>query len=306
MDGAVGRTIRCATTSSRSRMAGERARRADAAAARVQPPAGAAAEVLDLNEVVGEHGARCCGACSARTSSSRIVARARRRGLVKADPGQIEQVIMNLVVNARDAMPDGGKLTIETARRRARRRRTPPSTWACKPGPYVMLAVTRHRHGHGPRPRRRASSSRSSPPRRAARAPGSGLSTVLRHRPAERRPHLGLQRARPRHDVQGLLAAHDGEPSAARRPSAGTGRRRARGTETILLVEDEGQVRALARASCAALGYHVLEARERRARRSLMSRALPGPHPPALTDVVMPHMGGRRAGAAARDRAPAT
>ena len=64
-----------------------------------------------------------------------------RLGAVKADPGQIEQVIMNLVVNARDAMPQGGRLTLKT-RRRGHSKDRHTQVRLAPPGPYVMLEVS--------------------------------------------------------------------------------------------------------------------------------------------------------------------
>ena len=95
---------------------------------------------------------------------------------MRADPGQLEQVLLNLALNARDAMPRGGALTIETAAVELTEH-TQRQADAVRPGGYVVLAVTDTGHGMD-RTTLRTSSSRSSRPRESGKGTGLGLSTV--------------------------------------------------------------------------------------------------------------------------------
>ncbi len=208
------------------RQAGGARRRADAPAARLQPPPGPRAARPRPERRRRRHGADAPPA-DRRGHRARRPRSTRSLGRVQADPGQIEQVIMNLVVNARDAMPTGGRLTIETANveldETYARGRTRPST----PGRYVMLAVTRHRHRHGRRDRRRRIFEPFFTTKERGKGTGLGLSTVYGIVKQSGGYDLGLQRARARHDVQDLPArACDGTARGPRR--GGADRRRPR------------------------------------------------------------------------------
>ena len=110
---------------------------------------------------------------------------------IQADPNQLENAMLNLAVNARDAMPEGGKLTIETANAHLDEAMR-PSTSGVPAGQYVMIAVTDTGAGMTARRRSRRRSIRSSPPRRAASGTGLGLEPGLRLRQAVRRPREDL------------------------------------------------------------------------------------------------------------------
>ena len=208
---------------------------------------------------------------------------------MKADPGQIEQVIMNLVVNARDAMPQGGRLTIETAN--VDLDESYGRTHAeVEPGRYVLLAVSDT--GCGMTEEVKAAHLRAVLHHQGGRqGDRAGPGDRVRHRQAERRPRRGLQRGRAGHDVQGLPPLGRGRSSRRPAEAAPAGPDRAR--ETILLVEDEEAVRALTRLALQANGYTVLEAADGEEAIRLCERHA-GPIHLLVTDVVMPHMGGRQ------------
>ncbi len=211
-----------------------------------------------------------------------------RRDRVKADPTQLEQVLMNLAINARDAMPQGGRLTIETA------------------DVDVDESFAREHPGAGTGPHVRLS----------VQDDGIGMSAEIQARIFEpffttkdkgRGTGLGLSM------VYGIVKQHGGYVGVRSEEGGGTtfeiylpcagvtddtraepGAERgdaSRGSETILLVEDEADVRELTREILEMAGYTVLEA-ARGAEALRLCREFARPIDLLLTDVVMPQMSG--------------
>jgi CheY-like chemotaxis protein len=203
-------------------------------------------------------------------------------GAVRMDPGHLEQVLVNLILNARDAIPEGGTLTIETLEREigkaARARHV-------RPGPYVVLVV---------------------------RDTGTGMdSEALRHlfepfngaTSPQRRSGLGLS------IVHGIVRQNGGVVRVASEPGHGTSvkvylprvelaenplenpTQELRGGETVLIAEDEEGVRELLRKVLGDHGHAVLEARHGRDALMVADR-YERPIDLLITDVVMPEIGG--------------
>jgi two-component system, cell cycle sensor histidine kinase and response regulator CckA len=206
---------------------------------------------------------------------------------VTADPSQIEQVIMNLVVNARDAMPTGGQLTIETHNVHfdasyARMRVEAPT------GPCVMLAISDTGHGMD-----EATRSRIFEPFFTTKQPGqgTGLGLATVHGIVKQSGGDILVYSEPGQGTifkvilpaTGVVAEGSSAPTA--KGLAGGG------PETILLVEDEDMVRGLVREVLVDLGYTVLVAPGGNEALALASQH-EGPIALLLTDVVMPRVGG--------------
>jgi PAS domain S-box-containing protein len=209
-------------------------------------------------------------------------------GRVRADPSGIEQVVLNLAVNARDAMPEGGRLTIETTNVELDPRFVETHPGA-RPGPHVRLAVADTGRGMTPE-----TLAHLFEPFFTTKEPGKGTG-------------LGLA------TVYGIVKQHDGYIEVESAPGRGARfavylprlphadvetaeapapERPGRGVETILVVEDEADLRDLMREVLQGHGYTVLVA-EHPGEALRIAERHPGPIRLLLTDVVMPLMSGR-------------
>lgn len=209
--------------------------------------------------------------------------------LVHADPGQIEQVIVNLAINARDAMPHGGFLTIATANIVSddALTRTLPTL---NPGPYVQLAVSDTGIGMTDEVRRRAFEPFFTT-KEAGAGTGLGLATCYGIA-AQHQGVIDLISSEG-HGTTVTIYLPRAERRVADTPADATATADPGGTETILLVEDDPAVRDLTARVLRAHGYTVIEAADgdtaiRVVRSGSVSVQL------LLSDNVMPHMGGVR------------
>jgi two-component system, cell cycle sensor histidine kinase and response regulator CckA len=209
-------------------------------------------------------------------------------GLTLADPAQIDQVIMNLVINAREAMPDGGRLTIETANVHlddddAAR------LGGMKSGPHILLSVTDTGCGMDVQTRARLFEPFFTT-KAMGKGTGLGLSTVY-----------GIVK-QSGGDIQVRSAPGQGSTfmiylprellGVERAPSVPPPATRTGGTETIIVVEDEDAVRILAKRILRAAGYTVLAAASG-GEALVACESHKGDIHLVLTDVVMPLMGGQ-------------
>src|SRR5271155_2436276 len=272
-------------------------------------------KVLDLNAVLAEV-AKMLDRLIGKDVELRVVPAA-SLGRVKADPGQMEQVILNLAVNSRDAMPNGGTLTIETRdveldENDSRRHETAP------PGKYVMLAVSDTGDGMDTE-----TQARMFEPFFTTKAPGKGTGLglasvygVVKHSdgwiwvdsepgqgttfkiylprveesrvdeseikessPKQSRPEkLEIRESKTAESLCGQSA-----PSVASAP---------KGTETVLVVEDQDGIRDIVRESLRRNGYKVLIAVDGNEALQ-MAANYPDPIHLLVTDLVMPNIGGR-------------
>jgi len=218
-------------------------------------------------------------------------------GRVSADPGQIEQVLMNLAVNARDAMPKGGILTIETANRQLDDNYALQHV-AVKAGPYIQLAVSDTGTGMDA-----ATKARLFEPFFTTKGAGTGL---------------GLS------TVFGIVKQSGGNVEVYSEPACGTSvkvylpridqpvfvapeNRRsnvARGSETILVAEDDEMVRTLVREALEREGYRVLASADPVEARRVSDRHRGTIHL-LISDVVMPKLSGRELAEQLLTRRPA-
>ena len=208
---------------------------------------------------------------------------------IKGDPSQLEQVLLNLALNARDAMPLGGKLEIST-RVEKRDGRKHPLVGAMPEGAYVVLSVEDSGIGMSEEVKGRVFEPFFTT-KGVGKGTGMGLSTVYGI-VQQSGGYIGVQTAQGRGSVFEVLfpAVKEGAqpaPEAASLPAQGEKFR-----ETLLVAEDEDSVRVFLRQLLSAQGYTILEAGNG-LEALAVAEAYPGELHLLITDVVMPGMGGR-------------
>jgi two-component system cell cycle sensor histidine kinase/response regulator CckA len=208
-------------------------------------------------------------------------------GCTRADAGQLEQVIMNLVVNAKDAMPNGGKICIRTASVTLDDSYRPENTFI-KTGPYVMISVSDSGEGMD-----RETQARIFEPffttKEKGKGTGLGLSTVYGII-KQSGGYVFVQSELGRGTVFTIYFPRVDEPSEALGATP-VALAAAGGTETVLLVEDEDSVRQLVRETLESRGYRVLEAANGNAALALAANHSDAIHL-VITDVIMPGLSG--------------
>jgi len=244
------------------------------------------ARVLDLNEVVGgmiKMFSRVIG-----ENIEMTFVPGRKLGPVKADPSQVEQVLLNLVVNARDAMPQGGRLTIETSNIELDRDYS-AKHHDIEPGPWVMLTVTDTGCGMDTE-----TQSHIFEPffTTKAQGKGTGLGLATVYGVVKQSGGFIYVYSEVGHGTTFKIylpqVTADVEKDAPEKESIAP----PRGSETILLVEDEENVRELVRDYLAGSGYRVLEAADG-AHALEVAAGYNGQIHILVTDVVMPRLSGR-------------
>jgi PAS domain S-box-containing protein len=210
-------------------------------------------------------------------------------GLARVDPGQFEQAVINLAVNARDAMPRGGRLTIESRNAEldaGHAERNPE----LKPGPYVQVAMADTGHGMD-----EATKARIFEPFFTTKEPGKGTGlglAMVYGFVKQSGGHIEVDSEAGRGTTFRVYLPR--AEAAATSPKSSPGLLKIpKGTETVLLVEDEEAVRTLARLALQSSGYTVLEARDGQ-EGVWVAQQHPGPIHLLVTDLVMPRMSGRQ------------
>jgi signal transduction histidine kinase/CheY-like chemotaxis protein len=230
-----------------------------------------------------------------------VIVPARNLGSVMADPGQMEQVIVNLVVNARDAMPEGGTLRIETSDHEVPEGGLAAHGGRVPPGPYITVSIQDTGSGMDP-----ATLARIFEPFFTTKAPGKGtglgLSTVhgIVHQSGG---HLAVESAPGRGTTFTIYLPRIQEPAGAAETRENLRPSLVGGAGTVLLVEDDEELRRLASDILQAAGYTVVEAGDP-LEALVLGEERPGPIDLLLTDMVMPAMRGPELAARLRATRP--